>query len=106
LGVIVLRNVLERRSELALLLAVGLRRGQVRRLVSIEHGMLLLAGLGLGLAAAAVAVLPTLLAPGAQAPPASLFWILLAVLLNGAAWTWGAVVVALRGELLNALRAD
>src|SRR5262249_9308408 len=37
LGVVVLRNVLERRGELAVLLAVGFRRRTVRRLVVSEH---------------------------------------------------------------------
>ena len=56
LGVVVLRNVLERRNELAVLLAVGFRRGAIKRLVVHEHGALLLAGLGLGVLAAVVAV--------------------------------------------------
>src|SRR5207249_5417857 len=47
LGVVVLRNVLERRGELGLLTAVGFRRKSLRQLVLAEHGALL--GLGLGI---------------------------------------------------------
>jgi ABC-type antimicrobial peptide transport system permease subunit len=106
LGVVVLRNVLERRGELGLLLAVGFRRRTLEKLVLFEHGALLLLGLGIGVAAAAVAVLPALLSPGTHLPGCSLAVTLGAVLLNGAAWTWLATRYALRGNLLEALRNE
>ena len=106
LGVVVLRNVLERRGELGLLVAVGFRRRLLHRLVLSEHGVLLGAGLGLGIAAAAVAVLPAILSPGTQLPYGSLALTLGAVLLNGLLWTWLATNYALRGNLLAALRNE
>jgi hypothetical protein len=106
LGIVVLRNVLERRGELAVLLALGFLKSRVQRLVLIEHAALLGAGLLLGLVAAAVAVLPSLLSPGAQLPYATLVPTLLAVLLNGLLWTWLATATALRGDLLRALRNE
>ena len=106
LGVVVLRNVLERRGELGLLVAVGFRRRLLHRLVLSEHGVLLGAGLGLGIAAAAVAVLPAILSPGTQLPYGSLALTLAAVLLNGLLWTWLATNYALRGNLLAALRNE
>jgi putative ABC transport system permease protein len=106
LGVVVLRNVLERRGELGLLVAVGFRRRLLHRLVLSEHGVLLAAGLGLGIAAAAVAVLPAILTPGSQLPYGSLALTLAAVLLNGLLWTWLATNYALRGNLLAALRNE
>jgi putative ABC transport system permease protein len=106
LGVVVLRNVLERRGELGLLLAVGFRRRALKRLVLSEHGALLGLGLGLGVAAAAVAVLPAILSPGTQLPCGSLALTLAGVLLNGLLWTWLATGYALRGNLLAALRNE
>jgi putative ABC transport system permease protein len=106
LGIVVLRNVLERRSELAVLLAVGFRRQQVQRLLLVENGALLLVGLLIGVIAAGVAVLPALLSPAAQLPVASLALTLGAILLNGAMWTWVATRFAVRGDLLAALRND
>jgi ABC-type antimicrobial peptide transport system permease subunit len=106
LGVVVLRNVLERRGELGLLVAVGFRRRALRRMVLSEHGALLCLGLGIGIAAAAVAVMPAILSPGTQLPYASLGVTLGAVLLNGALWTQLASWYALRGNLLEALRNE
>lgn len=104
LGVVLLRNVFERRGELALLLAVGYRPQGVRWMVLSEHGLLLLAGLVLGLAAAAVAVVPSL--RSAELPVGSLGLTLAAVLGSGLLWTWAASRWSLRGELLPALRRE
>jgi ABC-type antimicrobial peptide transport system permease subunit len=106
LGVVVLRNVLERRGELGVLTAIGFRRRALQKLVLSEHGALLGLGLGIGIVAAAVAVLPALLSPGTQLPYASLALTLGAVLLNGLLWTWLATRFALRGNLLAALRNE
>jgi putative ABC transport system permease protein len=104
LGVVVLRNVLERRGELALLLAVGYRPRSLKWLVISEHGALLVLGLGIGVMAALVSVLPAVLSPGGGLPYLSLALTLGAVLFSGGIWTWLATWLALRGNLLDALR--
>ncbi|MDB6125029.1 MAG: FtsX-like permease family protein, partial [Pedosphaera sp.] len=106
LGVVVLRNVQERRGELGLLLAVGFRRRTLQWLVLSEHGALLGLGLAVGIVAAIIGVMPALLSPGSEIPYGSLGLTLAAVLLNGLIWTWLATRAALRGRLLDALRNE
>jgi ABC-type lipoprotein release transport system permease subunit len=106
LGVVVLRNVLERRGELALLAAVGFGPRALRRLVIGEHAVLQCLGLLLGVAAAAVAVLPALLSPSAHLSYGALAATLVLVLASGIFWTWAAARLALRGEILQALRNE
>jgi hypothetical protein len=103
LAAVQVRSVLERRGELALLRAAGFRRGQLARLVLIEHALLLLTGLGLGLVAAAVALLPHL-AAGSPLPWGHLGLVLAGVLAAGLTAGLWAVRAALRAELLPALR--
>jgi len=104
LGVVVLRNVLERRGELALLLAVGFRAKSLRWLVLSEHAGLLLLGLGAGVVAAAVAVLPALRSGSDALPLASLGLTLAGVLVSGLVFTVMATAWSLRGRLLDSLR--
>ncbi len=106
LGVVVLRNVLERRGELALMLAVGFERGAIGRVVLVEHAGLLLAGLFLGVGAALLAVLPSVLSPTGELPFTGLGLTLGAVLVSGWIWTWLATRAALRGRLLDGLRNE
>jgi putative ABC transport system permease protein len=106
LGIVVLRNVLERRGELGLLTAVGFNRRSLQNLVLCEHSALLALGLGIGILSAIVAVLPAILSPAMHLPWRSLGLTLGAVLLNGLLWTWLATHYALRGNLLAALRNE
>jgi len=106
LGVVVLRNVLERRGELALMRAVGFRRRSIEWMVLVEHWGLLVLGLGCGVAAAVLAVAPAIRSAGAAVPYVSLAATLAAVGASGVLWTWLAARLALRGRLLEALRNE
>ena len=106
LGIVVLRNVLERRGELALLLALGFSRRTVRWLVGSEHWFLVALGLGIGGIAAGVAVLPSVLAPGMHASPVGPLCTLALLAALGAGWSGLAAWAALRGPLLDALRSE
>jgi len=105
LGMVVLRNTLERRSELALLGAVGFTRRAIRRVVLSEHALLLALGLASGSLAAMIALVPGLQS-GAAPSTLPIVVILLAVTANGALWVVAATALALRGPLLAALRRE
>jgi len=106
LGVVVLRNVLERRGELALLQAVGFKRRSLRWLVLSEHTALLLLGLAVGLVAALVAVVPSFFSAEAHLPLLTLSATIGGVFVVGLLCTLAAVSIALRGKLLDALRNE
>ena len=99
LALVVLRNTLERRGELALLQAVGFRRDALRWLVVTEHWLVVALAMAAGLLAALVAVWP---AHGGRLPVLTL--IVLAV--GGLGWCWLAAWATLRGPLLPALRNE
>ncbi len=105
-GLIVLRNLLERRGELSMLRAVGFSRKAVQFMVFYEHWGLVLLGVLCGVVAALVAVIPALQAPGAQVPYAGLAVTILGIAASGGFWVWIASAVALRGPLLDGLRNE
>ena len=104
LGVVVLRNLLDRRTELGLLAAIGFTRKRIRSLVLLEHIGLLFYGLLTGVISAWIAVIPSLQSPGANIPYTSLTWTLLAIFGTGFIWTCIATQAALKGQLLDSLR--
>lgn len=106
LGIVVLRNVLERRQELALLQAVGFHPSQLQRLVLSEHWLLVVLGLAIGLGAALAAVFPALPGTDQAAPSITMSLTLLALALAGFFWCWLATRAALHGPLLDALRKE
>ena len=58
LGVVLVRNLLERKGEFALLRAIGYDRASLNFLILSEYGWLILWGVAIGIAAAIVAVWP------------------------------------------------
>jgi ABC-type antimicrobial peptide transport system permease subunit len=106
LATVQLRNVLERRGELALLRATGFRKRRLGELVMLENTALLCFGLGTGILAALVAILPNLLRGDAAIPWLSLAGTLALVLAAGLLAGLAAVRSALRAPLLEALRGE
>lgn len=106
LGVVVLRNVLERRRELALMRAVGFTMRQLRTMILREHQILLFTGLFFGVLAGLVAVLPVLATSGRLFPWKSMTISLAAMLINGLLWIRIATLISMKGQLLKALRNE
>ena len=106
LGLVVLRNVLDRRGELAMLRAVGFDKITLRKMIFHEHSALMLDGLACGIVAALVAVGPALKSPGARAVSFSLALTIGAIGISGMIWIWIAANFVLSGGMLNALRSE
>ena len=106
LGIILLRNVIERSGELATLRAFGFRRSTLSLMLLSENGFLLLTGILIGSLAALIAVAPHLAAPGVHVPWLSLMVTLISVFLVGMVASAIAVSAALRRPLLPALKRD
>jgi hypothetical protein len=106
LGAILLRNVLERRRELALLRALGYTQSDFLTMVVAENVWLLVCGLLIGTCCALLAIAPAFLDRGGRLPIATLALLLLGVLGTGLLASLGATVAALRSPLLPALRAE
>jgi ABC-type lipoprotein release transport system permease subunit len=107
LAAVLLRNVLERRRDLALLGALGYRKAHVFVIVLAENVLLLGWGLAIGTCCALVAVAPAVAERGARLPmPAGSWLVLAAVFVTGLLSSIAATAAALRAPLLGALRAE
>ncbi|MDA1012906.1 MAG: ABC transporter permease [Planctomycetota bacterium] len=106
LATVMLRNVLERRSELALMRAIGFRNRSLAWLVLFENALLLLWGLTAGAIAALLAMGPHLLTTGADIPWRNGGITLALVVLVGMTAALAAVREAVRTPILSTLRAE
>ena len=106
LGIVLLRNVIERRGELAVLRAFGFRRAVLSRMLLAENGFLMFVGLAIGSVSALIAVAPHVMSYGALIPWGSLALTL--VIIYGAGLIASAIAVfyALRAPLLPALKQE
>jgi len=106
MAAVLLRNVLERRRELALLRAVGYNSSHFTLMVIAENLLLLVCGLVTGTVCALLAIAPVFFSRGVKLPHVSLGLLLLAVLVSGLTASLVATWAALRSPLLPALRAE
>jgi hypothetical protein len=106
LGAVIVRNVLERRREMALLAAVGYRPGSVRLLVAGEVGLIVAVGVLVGAAAALVAVQPAIARQGGALPLAVIGGVIAAVAASGAIATLIGTAVAVRLPLVASLKSE
>ncbi|MEM1178429.1 MAG: FtsX-like permease family protein [Acidobacteriota bacterium] len=106
LAVVLVRNVLERRGELAALRAFGFRGGTLTRLVLGENVTLLLAGLGIGTAAALVTAGPHLLQQAGAVPWSAIAGTLGLVFAVGFAVCWIAARGARGADVIPTVKAE
>lgn len=104
LAAVLLRNVLERRRELALLRAVGFRQRDLVVMITAENLLLLVMGLFAGTVSALLAIAPALAERGTL--PGFSFALLGGVLLAGLLASVLAVAAAVRAPLLEVLRSE
>jgi len=104
LGLVLLRNMLERKNELAVYSALGFSRSLIFRLIICEYILIMAAGIALGLLAAMAGMLPSALSPSSQLNGLFLLISGSVILLNGIFWIWvsaRAVLSRLRSDSLS-----
>jgi ABC-type antimicrobial peptide transport system permease subunit len=106
LATVMLRNVLERQAELALLRAIGFGTGAVGLLVLLENAFVLSWGLLAGTASALLAVAPNLTSRGGDVPFVSLLALLAIVFATGMVAAAFAVRTAVNLPIVATLRGE
>ncbi len=106
LAVVLLRNVWERRPELALLRTMGFTRRRLSVLVLAENALLVAVGLTVGVISAAVVTIPQIVWRGVPVPWTDLLAMFTLIFAAGLAAGALALCPALRAPLLPALRSE
>jgi hypothetical protein len=106
LAAVLLRSILERRRELALLRTLGYQSKHFLVMTIAENAAILLGGLLTGVLCALIAVAPALVERGGRVPALTLMPLLAAVLAVGLLISLVATAAALRGSTLAALRSE
>jgi hypothetical protein len=106
LGIVIWRTTLERKEELALLVALGVRKKSLVGLVITENLILVGIGLLIGLSSAFVGILPSLLSPAFDIPGMFIVYILMIILFSSVVWIWIPAQRLARQTLVEALRKE
>lgn len=106
LAIVMMRNVLERKKELALMRSVGFRSSQLAKMILQENALLLSWGLASGTIAALLAMLPHLMSTGADLPWQSLFGTLVFIFVFGMCSALISVYQTVNSPVIPSLRDE
>jgi putative ABC transport system permease protein len=106
LGVVLLRNMLERRSEIALMMAIGYRKKQIFALIFVENLFLLVTAMFLGIMSAIIGILPSILSPAFTMPGRFISILVLIVFVSGVLWIYFPTRNALKKNIIRGLRDE
>ncbi|MFC2103891.1 FtsX-like permease family protein [Bacteroidota bacterium] len=106
LGIVLMRNIMERRSEIALLLSVGFSMKKVFKLIFIENIFLLILGISIGILSAIIGILPSLVSPSYSIPGYFVMVLVVIVLLSGMIWIYFPARNAIKSNLIKSLRKE
>ncbi|MBP97270.1 hypothetical protein CMK18_15055 [Candidatus Poribacteria bacterium] len=106
LAIVLVRNTIERKKELAILQAFGFKRSILSIIMLIENTFLILVGLFIGTISALLSVTPHLLSLGNSVPVISLVGTLMMIVIFGMAANWLAIQITTRFPLLTTLKSE
>jgi putative ABC transport system permease protein len=106
MGIVVLRNLLERRKELAMFRALGFNQKAIFNILFTEYSVLLFSGLLIGIIAAAISTVPALLATESNIDLRIQFRLAILVLVICFTCMTAAIQLGLRTSKIDALRSE
>ncbi len=106
LGIVLIRNLLERKAEIALLKAIGFSKNSIFQLLFLENLYLLLFGMISGIIAAAIGILPSLLSASFNFGSNGFYWLIGIIFLSGLIWIYWPLQSFLRNDILTDLRSE
>ncbi len=106
LGIVLMRNMIERKHEIAIFEALGFKKVQIFKLIFTENLFLLLAGIIIGFLSAIIGILPSLLSPAFHIPGNFLFILVSIVFISGLLWIYIPTRLVLKEQLLENLRKE
>jgi ABC-type antimicrobial peptide transport system permease subunit len=106
LGVVLVRNIIERANEIGLFLSMGFGRARIFRIFFLEYFFLISAGILAGLLPAVLATLPRILSLDTMQALANIAKLLLILTANSACWISIFILANVRERSLSALNAE
>jgi ABC-type antimicrobial peptide transport system permease subunit len=106
LGFLIIRNLQERRHEMATYFVLGFRKRYILSIVIAEHVLILVSGTVLGILTGLAAILPSLYSPAADIPFGFLSITIAVIFLNGFLWVIIPVWSVFRSNPVQELRKE
>lgn len=106
LGIVLMRNMLDRKHEVAIFEALGFKKSQLFKLILTENIFLLVAGIVIGFLSAIIGILPSIISPAFHIPGNFLFIMVIIILFSGILWIYLPAKYIMKKQLIENLREE
>jgi putative ABC transport system permease protein len=106
IAIIIVRSIHSRKSQYAMMQAIGISKKIIRKISTIEFSIILFAGISIGLISSIVASLQNFITANANLPYLLLFVLTMLFILNGLVWIFIASRISVKFDFLSELRNE
>lgn len=106
IGIMIYRNLLDRRPEFAIMAAIGFSMSKVQKIVFVEYLMLIIYGIFSGFIASIIGILPSVISPAYKFPGMFVFVLITAIFVNALIWAYFPVSKIVKQKEKQILRNE
>jgi len=107
IGIILYRNLIDRKQEIAMLMALGFSKQKIFSLIYYENIFLIVLGITIGLISAFIGILPSFISGSFQIPETYFIFLLLIIIFTNALfWIYLPIKNALKENIITSLRNE
>lgn len=105
-GIIIARSVLERRSELSVMRAIGFNKSKIKKIILYEHLFLVSIGIIIGVVSSIITISPSSLSTSQQVPIKLLLTMTLSIVIGSFIFCYLATQLTIKGKLLEGIKTE
>ncbi len=106
IAIIIFRSIQSRKSQYAMMQAIGISQKNIRQISTIEFAVILFAGIGIGLISSILASLQSLVTANADVPYLLLFVLTILFVINGLVWIFIGSKMSVKSNFVSELRNE
>lgn len=106
IAIIIFRSIQSRKSQYAMMQAIGISQKKIRQISTIEFAIILFAGIGIGLISSILASLQSLITANAVVPYLLLFSLIILFIINGLVWIFIGSKMSVKSNFIDQLRNE
>lgn len=106
IGIVLYRNMLERKQEIAMMMALGFTKPNIFSLIFKENLFLILIGIAIGIVSSFIGILPSLISISYNMSNSFVFILVILIFTNALIWIYFPIKKALKKNLISSLRNE
>lgn len=106
IGIVILRDMIDRKHELSILSAFGIRKNIVFKQIFVEYGTLVIISIFIALTGVSVGIMPSIFTSAFKVPVGFVSALIALILINSFIWIWITTRISIKSHSIKWLRIE